>query len=822
MAEIGELDWAGVREFLSDIYGAERLNEVWTVGFSDIAFAEWNGKPGLDHLSSAGSAGMDVYFAIGRVAPGAARRLAGNIVAMPLLIADDIGTKVDRTLWETRLAVGFPAPTFRIETSPGNETWGWALVEPSGLAPGVLDTHEQQRFTDMARISVLLRNLGLSDILSEPNRLIRLPIGWNSKPAYVRDGAHPRVKLLEWNRGARVDLDEIGVALTGDPNWREAPLPPEAQTMAQLRTGVGALDFSADMSDPLVRLADVLGMQPQPGNKPGVVDAHCPNIAQHVERHTTGFSFLGGGLAECHHGPCQGMRSTDFRAMMLDAYDRMIADMLSRGEDLGDLPTSASEFLARADLESHGVEFEDGGLAAAEADAMAARMADAAEVRGAEEDAALTALAQRFVYVTDMGAFFDTERRRMYSLEQFDGHEAVTAVIPVGESGMKRACNRVRNHPRRRVAAALTYLPGETAAVVEVEDEKGFVVPHVNGWAPSNAGRAPGVAPARWLHLLHHIIPNDEYRNWLIQWMAARVQWPWSRSTQVPVLASGQGTGKDLIIGALERVIGQHNVSRANPEMLASPFNEWLMAQLVVLPEMKLARDGSTYARLKDWTGNPSRLTINAKFLREFTVPPTCSFIGSCNDLGDLHGMEHDDRRIAPYNCPADPLDEQWYFDNADAMHSPDDVAALHDYLLSVDLTGFSDHARAPRVCGSRQFALSEQLPNAARWVYDLLTSGEFTNRRFFTIKEIEDHARGLSDRELTRHLSARMVRDGATVAGCRAAGQVRAGRDRLRIWFGPAATDEDRKLSGKKLADALDEDRKTFIERAQAALLGG
>jgi hypothetical protein len=328
--------WPGMGEYASALFGEwAAKGQVWTAGMPTVEGAnwEWFGAGGLDHLSSRfPDMKADMYMAIGVMGQDAKARGNRNAVAQPLLIVDDIGMKIDPKKWDALFAVGMPQPTARIETSPGNQTWIWALAG---------DAMDPKRWVDLACVRAWLVELGLTDDVMDVARYIRLPGGWNIKKKYCAgNGGQPvGVSLVDWNEcrasegGARVDLGQIGVALMGAARWAAREFPKTAAGRSQASSaalgglmGAGALVRSADLGapDPLMKLGQVIGMN-LVQIRPGVVEGPCPNIAAHGDRADTGFAFLGDGLMHCNHASCQELTTRDFRGMMEAEFDRQAA-----------------------------------------------------------------------------------------------------------------------------------------------------------------------------------------------------------------------------------------------------------------------------------------------------------------------------------------------------------------------------------------------------------------------------------------------------------------------------------------------------------------
>lgn len=803
--------WDGIEEVVRELFGGweDRAGGViWSAGFRSVAQGEsWHGRAGLEWLrQSFGDMNADLYICIavmdGKPGPDGKppRRSNAGAVAQPLLIVDDVGTKVDPEKWEELFRAGCPRPTLQVETSPGNQTWFWAL-DGDAMGP--------QRWTDLALTRAWLVERGLTDEVMDVARYVRLPGGWNSKPKYLAgadgqgSGVPPRVTMVAWRPG-RVDLDAVagvvvggaGGAGTGVSAWRQADFPASASGRALMNgaqlgalAGAGALVRSADLGkpEPIMRLwQECGGVLVQRG--PGVVEALCPNIGAHSTRRDTGFAFLGGGLMHCNHASCQGLSTVEFRSMMMQAFDdrqtmRALTGQLGQGE-----ARTAGEYLARES-------FRDlGGLSdAGEAEEVAERMARAREGRRAQAAAALAAgidgLAERFVWVNSVGVFFDTVERVVVPGDTFDTHPAVLDVIPVGKSGEKRARNMVLNHAGLRRGEGMVRAAGSDEAIVDMQDDTGHVRRMVNVWKPSVwAGRRAKRHPAEWLELLEYVIPDAGYREWFIKWLAWLFQRPGQRLLTIPLIVGGQGVGKDAILGAIKILLGRHNIQTLSMNQIGAAFNQWMLTDLVILPELKLSGDGKMYNQIKDWTANPEEwVQINEKFQRPYTTRVTFSMISMTNHLDALPGLEADDRRWQIYLSPAKAAPRAFYNRVVDGSKTDAALAGLLDYLLDVDLTGFSAFEPAPGGKDAKRAMLADTLRGSAQWTYQALQEGgRFFGRNIVTIEEVEAAALAEQNSRVSKGTDTRPVRDGLRAAGWENEGRVRFGQDRKRLWISP------------------------------------
>lgn len=813
--------WDVTEEFLTEMYGADAVEDVWLAGFDDIERnASWFGVQGLDALKARvrDPEAADLYFCTGQLRAGADRRTLGNVVRQPVLYADDIGTKVDRAKWELMFMSGFPEPTARIETSPGNESWVWKLDG---------NTTTPEHWTELALVRAYMIEKDLTDALHDPTRYLRLPMGHNSKRKYKDAmGRAPAVGYVDWTPEASCTLDAIGQVLIGGADWRDADVPVSAQTSAQMGMadagGHGVRD--ASMESAPVKMAAVLGQDPRERTK-GVIDATCPNSAEHGDRPETGFSYIGAdGACFCNHASCAELRTPDFLALLHTQYEEHVSMLVAMNQNSEGLPLSASAFSAQVVF---GV--DDKRVVQNEAEAMASRNARRiAQVEEQHEDG-LKRLSGRFPWVKGVEAFYDTEERTLYSPAGIARHDAVTDVIEAGSTGKKAAANVLANRKDRVVAAGLAYVPGAKSALVDVENESGITAPHINTWVPSKYGPVQG-SPDVWLEAVDHVLHDKEYREWFLDWMAYIIQSPSGRSPIIPLIISGQGAGKDTVLRAFQNVLGSQNCTSITTAQITAPFNDFLRKRLLILQEAKFDAGGAAYNRLKDLTGNATGwVDINEKFQRPYRFQFIGVFIALSNDEGAIRGIDHDDRRFAPFISEAGRLDAVFTAADHAALDAPDEIGRVRYFLESRDLTGFNPHIAPEDISGSRARIIAAGMPAAARAAYELVVNGPFADREVIAFDEVMDAVNSGVSRTAANSATWGNVKNGLAAAGCvhirpRGADQVKVAGRNVRLWSGPKApawlqdVKAHRTAMPKKFSDAY----RAELKRVEQDLLGG
>ena len=116
-----------------------------------------------------------------------------------VIVADDVEEKLP-----VANVMRLPHPTFKLETSPGSQQWGWVLNTPE---------------TDRSKVENLLDGLvakglapdGVDPGMKGVTRYVRLPEGYNTKSSRVRAnfGTPPQCRMLEWNPEIRVSMEDL-------------------------------------------------------------------------------------------------------------------------------------------------------------------------------------------------------------------------------------------------------------------------------------------------------------------------------------------------------------------------------------------------------------------------------------------------------------------------------------------------------------------------------------------------------------------------------------------------------------------------------------
>lgn len=106
----------------------------------------------------------------------------------------------------------------------------------------------------------------------------------------------------------------------------------------------------------------------------------------------------------------------------------------------------------------------------------------------------------------------------------------------------------------------------------------------VNSFVPYNCATAPG-DPAPFLDLLTKMLPNEQDRAILVNYMAALVQNPGAKFRWWPVIQGAEGNGKSFLINVLSYAVGEQYTHLPNVQALARDgmkFNSWIERKLFI------------------------------------------------------------------------------------------------------------------------------------------------------------------------------------------------------------------------------------------------
>jgi Family of unknown function (DUF5906) len=617
-------DKLGNEEFLRAVFG-QHWREAHVTGFPDDPAGPppasvWTGGPwdtlcGSDH--GAWLADMNSYFAISLCTQGLRR--TENFRACHAIVLDDLGTKVRSR--DVLRALGHPS--WRLETSQGNEQWGYLLATP---------------VTDVGRVNALLDQLNVAGLTDpQANAAVayrRLPVGVNTKAGLDR-----RHVLREWEPTRRFELENLFSQAGGVAGSLPATGGP-AGTGPGTRTGTSGHKWlsQADRNSGGVIIEQLDAWGELAGTRTGDGGWHlvaCPWDHEHTPGRAPDDRtavYPGGGF-KCFHGHCANRSRDDFMGWWNKRLEEESGGLFC---DVAQLDFDPVVSTAPGGAGGPRAKPFDPGLAA-------------------------RTFMNEMIFIGVEGRWLSTRTLELFSGEAINlrYREPLAAVLQApGPNGKMREITVTdwwSRNKRRRDADGMVFWPGGGAIVTHNNGR------YANRWRECVLGRelASRGPPIEtwmvkpWLDLVKHVLGNEGGRFVVrvLDWMALIVAEPGLKPGWHVVVHGAQGIGKDLLMLPVVFAVGMDNVRTVSARGLHGDFNPYAEKRLVLVNELKQTSAGTAtgrdqYTMLKTMTENTSpTVSVNQKNLREYQARNVAAFYVTSNEP-DALALDDDDRRF--------------------------------------------------------------------------------------------------------------------------------------------------------------------------------
>lgn len=589
---------------------------------------------------------------------GKARRRKALFRATHVIVADDVREKLP-----LEQVLRLPPPTYKLETSPGSEQWGWVLTTPA---------------TDRHRVENLLDGLvrqGLAPDGKDPGmrgvtRYVRLPEGVNTKASRVvaNGGVAPPCRILEWSPTRKTSLAALAAPFAVDLG---------VERREQRIDGAASVDGHPLLDLDLIEIKSV--------RSDGRFDITCPWVDEHTGGKDDGAAIFTNGDGsigfKCHHGSCQSRTGGDllmliekdapgFRSRLdmwkvmrifgssapavqpkLPPLDFMGKPVAPRLDFMGDVPVVDApppgvsdkawqtdkelrgyydrlKLMIPGEMETHafaehmlqiiktlrishrtrwiGLMKDVTGWTKAEINKMMDEKDDDGKL--AEEDEELSNFYATHVFVAEQNMFYCPGKRMWLSPESFHNyfshvHEDARTRALTGKKGV----NKVDR---------FDYAPG----LPEIFTEGGIT--YVNGWSGSIDCGVQGDA-SRWLQHFD-LLGWSEHKKHILQWMAYTLRHPENKINHILLLAGGEGNGKDFLLHPLHQAMARDATTIDGDELLRD-FNDYLLStKYLHINETELGdrKEARVIAnKLKPLASSPPyRLRVNPKGVKPILV----------------------------------------------------------------------------------------------------------------------------------------------------------------------------------------------------------
>lgn len=345
------------------------------------------------------------------------------------------------------------------------------------------------------------------------------------------------------------------------------------------------------------------------------------------------------------------------------------------------------------------------------------------------------------------------------------------------------------SHQQRRQYEGVVFEPGRTAPPDVLNLWQGFAVEPL---------RAP-VDP--WIGVFTQLVPAQIEREYVMKWLAWKVQNPGGVPDTILILKGAKGTGKNSLLDPLLTIFGRHAMLADDPELIAGRFTWHLMSlAFAVLDEAVFAGDPRQADRIK------SRVTAKTMHYEQKGADPVAG-VNHCAYVM-LTNHEHvwqattDERRAVVIEVGQGLRGQLAFWTDYYRWLNAGGAAAVLHFLLSQDVTQFNPRSIPRGEALRRQIEKTTLKDPAAAWWHQCLAEGCVRWRDALGERRIE--LREDTETEIERAGLRMSFEQSASARG--RAGDWAATARKVAAWAGPAGLRKQRvrTASGREYREVL------------------
>lgn len=298
------------------------------------------------------------------------------------------------------------------------------------------------------------------------------------------------------------------------------------------------------------------------------------------------------------------------------------------------------------------------------------------------ESFALHEMNERVVYVKDPGLIYSYESKMRIRCSDFTSHAYSNMWFDSMKDGKvlrKQTAPTWLHWPMRGELERMTFAPGQPKTFNN----------QLNTWDGWPVEPKKG-SVAMWKELLDHLFSETEpeARKWFEQWCAYPLQHPGAKMASTVLFWGGvQGSGKTMVGWTLMRIYGKYSAEITDEEIEDERFDWAENIQFALADDITGTSNRRLANRLKTMTTQKT-LKINPKYVPRYTVPDCVNYYFTANDP-DAFFLDDGDRRHFVHEVKSGRLTEDFKDAYVKWKDSTAGAAALFQYLLDLDMTGF-------------------------------------------------------------------------------------------------------------------------------------
>lgn len=266
-------------------------------------------------------------------------------------------------------------------------------------------------------------------------------------------------------------------------------------------------------------------------------------------------------------------------------------------------------------------------------------------------------------------------------------------------------------HASRRQFEGAVFAPGKKVPASILNLYQGFAVAPADGDV------------SLWLRLLDALIPDPTVRQYVLCWLAWKVQNPGGVPDTILILTGSKGTGKNSLFDPVLILFGRHGMLADDPELIAGRFTWHLMDKcFAVLDEAVFIGDPRQQDRIK------SRTTAKVMLYEQKGMDPVqgvncCAYVMLTNHI-HVWQTTADERRAVIVEVGDALRGNLKFWDDYHAWVQHDGPAALLHYLQRLDVSDFNPRRIPKGEALRKQIEMTALRDPAVAWWHQCLSEG--------------------------------------------------------------------------------------------------
>jgi len=316
------------------------------------------------------------------------------------------------------------------------------------------------------------------------------------------------------------------------------------------------------------------------------------------------------------------------------------------------------------------------------------------------------------------------DRFRLDFLKKGDFQDKVIRKVPIarnknGDTQYQPLGKLWFGSMNRRQYDGIVFMPGQYTGPNLINTWKGFAVHPVNdrdGWSLLKQ------------HLLENVCQGDQAAyDYIMNWLAAGVQWLDRPVGTALVLTGQKGAGKSILIELFGKLFAEHSYVTSHSEDIVGRFNAHLEETVLLGVEEAFApQNRAADGTLKDLITRRT-LRIEDKFFSTWTAPNHLRIIMTSNN-DQVVRADGSDRRYAVFDVTNphqyDPDGRRRYFGDMVEQMETGGYEAMLGELLERDVSNWNPEVIPETDALRRQKLLNLSSNPVEAWLYSRLEDG--------------------------------------------------------------------------------------------------